>query len=235
MPVGRPPHRAAARRGDVPTTKSYLGNPSIHILTRFGAAVSTGCLKEARNLLLEAFYGGLDYGGLDFRGATPQGSALACACARADAPMVLMLLGADASVNSVSDSSKDFNTYDPLYFASRMGVPPFEVEGGGGGGGGGGGAAAPAKKQAVLGFTASGAGGGAAGFALPAAPARLSEADERAARELIVRMLVANGAGTELEEAKRPTSNGGWGTGEPEPVFSEAQAALIRRALGAGA
>ena len=83
------------------------------------------------------------------------------------------------------------------------------------------------------------------GFAAPPPPPPpRANADDVAAREEIVRLLVARGAFTELDEAKRPavvshrSRNGGvdeingWERGSG-PVFSAAQAAPIVRALAA--
>ena len=189
------------------------------------SASLTGLVDAAESLLPEVELS--EFGGLDFCFGSCDSSALATACARADVPMVRLLLSRDASTNEVACGSKVYNTFAPLYCASRMGIPGYE---GGGKGAAASGGGTPGKKQAVLNFAA---GAGGAQFHLPSAPTQMPVEQEEKCREAIVRMLVAKGAGTVLEVEKRPVEPYGWGSGEKEPVFIEAQAALISRALAA--
>jgi hypothetical protein len=131
--------------------------------------------------------------------------------------MVDMLLKAHASPNMFTVGSKCFNTYQPLWEASLMDAdrpPPTPTPAPSAGG-----------KQQVLSFGATGV-----GFAAPQPPPPPAT-DEVTRRKEIIRLLVKAGAGTTLNEDARQPIDGGWGSGYPEPKFSEKQKELIRTAL----
>lgn len=213
------PIMIAAKSGDVGTVRSLLRSArpgAISLLTLLQAAVIAGLVKEAHELTqLLDLDENVDY--------APEGDGdsmpLSIAAARFDIPMVAMLLRIGAQTNSFSLGSKVFNTYAPLWHASRSSAekpPPSPPPIGG-------------LKQQTLVFGA-GAGGGL-GHAKPARPPPPPPlAEELEAREEIVRMLIAVGAGATLEESARP-KEGGWGSGDKEPPFSMAQKDLVKRAL----
>ena len=197
----------------------HAGRPSeISIHTLLHACILAGLAREAQPIiqLLDLEFDE----GIDFSPGHDQNNPLTVACKVANnVAMVDMLLKAHASPNLFTVGCKCFNTYQPLWEASLMNAerpPPTPTPAPSAGG-----------KQQVLKFSATGV-----GFAAPLPPpppAFLT--DEVTRRKEIIRLLVKAGAGTTLNEDARQPIDGGWGSGDPEPKFSEKQKELIRTAL----
>jgi hypothetical protein len=160
--------------------------------------------------------------GIDYVPCREAKNALALACELGDVPLVETLLAEGASAVEFSLGSKVFNTYKPLFFASLADAEKaaredikFLID----------------RKPAPRGGTQQLLSFGAGGVGCGPPPPPLPPAADAARRETIVKLLVAKGAGIELDVKKRPTQVGGWEEGEDLPVFSAAQAELIARAL----
>lgn len=158
-------------------------------------------------------------------------NALALACELGSVVMVAELLDNGASPNLLAHNEQgweEYNTYAPLYYASLLNEDkpqPPEPR------------VLPRPSDGVQQrITRTATGGVGIGPPLPPTPVLWppTAVEEIAAREAIVNLLVEHGAGTELDESKRPTVVNhirGWEASVGAlPPFSPAQTELIRRA-----